>query len=110
MFSLRHLLEHLQNTVPDTEIIEAVIYAMATKFLNKTDMNAIKEEFEMTPLGRIIFNDGVEKTAIKHARDLLIKDVSFEIVRDTISELSDEVLQKLYKEVMESKKQQQSVQ
>ena len=58
-----------KNTVPDTEIIEAVIYAMATKFLNQTDMNAIKEEVKMTPLGTIIFNDGVEKTAIKPPRD-----------------------------------------
>ena len=93
-----------KNTVPDTEIIEAVIYAMATKFLNETDMNAIKEEVKMTPLGTIIYNDGVEKTANKLARTLLLKGVSFDIIRESIDELSEETLQKIYDEVMENKK------
>ena len=63
----------------------------------------------MTPLGTIIFNDGVEKASIDNARNLLDNGVSFDLVRKSIQNLSDETLEKIYKEVMESKKQQKSV-
>lgn len=93
-----------KNTVPDIDIIEAVIYAMAAKFLNEADMNAIKEEVKMTPLGTIIYNDGVETASTEHARNFFINGATFELVRNSIKTLSDETLQKIYDEVMESKK------
>ena len=42
---------------------------MASKFLNESDPNQIKEEIKMTELGNIIFNDGVTQEAISNAKN-----------------------------------------
>ena len=58
----------------------------------------------MTPLGTIIYNDGIEKASIENARNFFVNGATFELVRKSITTLSDEVLQKIYDEVMENKK------
>lgn len=40
--------------------MEAVIYAMADKFLSREEMEQIKEEIKMTQLGRMLVEDGIE--------------------------------------------------
>lgn len=94
---------------------EAVIYAMASKFLDNEELNQIKVEIKMTELGAIIYNDGIadgiaqgieqgiEQEAIKNATNFFKNGISYEIVCKSIHSLSDEVLQKIYNEVMSSK-------
>ena len=96
------------STIPDVDIIEAVIYAMANKFLSQEELNAVKEEIKMSPLGTLIYNDGImegiEKEALENAHTLFINGVSFDVVCKSITSLSDEVLHKIYDEVMASRK------
>lgn len=45
--------------------IEAMIYTMATKFLEAADLEEMKEVVRMTELGRMLMNDGIaEKTGL----------------------------------------------
>ena len=99
-----HIVQQSEKTVPDANKIEAVIYAMASKFLNTTDMKQIKEEVKMTELGAMIYNDGIEQASLTDARNLLSNGVSFEIVRKSIINLTDDTLLKIYDEVKASKK------
>lgn len=41
--------------------MEGVLYAFASKFLKKEELNEIKEALSMTVLGEMIWNDGLEK-------------------------------------------------
>lgn len=45
----------------DVQKIEAMIYAMADKFLDAIDLEKMKEEIAMTRLGQMIWEDGVKK-------------------------------------------------
>ena len=108
------LVKQSENTISDAPKIEAVIYAMATKFLNQTELNEIKEEIKMTELGLLIYNDGVadgiaqgiekgiEKEAADNAKNFFSNGAPFELVRKSIQHIKDETLQKIYDEVMES--------
>ena len=42
----------------DTAKMEAMLYAMADKFLNAIDLGKLKEEISMTRLGQMIWEDG----------------------------------------------------
>ena len=76
---------------------------MANKFLNETELTYIKEVIKMSPLGTLIYNDGlsdgISQTAINNARQFLINGVSYELVRKSIKEISDEKLKEIYEEV-----------
>lgn len=78
----------LQNTKDekikeDIQKIEAVIYAMADKFLDFADMEDVKEAVRMTRLGQLLLEEGIEKgmkegirtgeqeTKLNNARNLL---------------------------------------
>ena len=74
----------LQNTKDekikeDIQKIEAVIYAMADKFLEAADMEEVKEVVRMTRLGQMLLEEGMEKgikegereTKLNNARNLL---------------------------------------
>ena len=102
-----HIVQQSEQTVLDADKIEAVIYAMASKFLNSTDMQQIKEEVKMTELGAMIYNDGIEQgieqASLTNAKNFFINGASFEIVRKSISNITDEALQQIYDDVMASK-------
>ena len=63
--------------VPPEEIrkIEAVIYAMADKFLESMDLDEIMEDISMTRLGRKLVNKGIyegeNENKLKNAKNLL---------------------------------------
>lgn len=101
------IVKQAKDTIPNIETIEAVIYAMANKFLTDVDMNEVKEAIKMSPLGTLIYNDGladgISQAATENARNFFINGVSFEIVRDSITALSEETLKEIYDEVMASK-------
>ena len=44
----------------DLRKIEAMVYAMADKFLKSEDLEMIKEEIKMTRLGAMLYEDGIE--------------------------------------------------
>lgn len=48
-------------TKEDSTKIEAMIYAMADKFLDAIDLEKIKEEIAMTRLGQMIWEDGLKE-------------------------------------------------
>lgn len=60
-------------TKEDKQHMEAVLYTFACKFLEKTELNEIKEAFSMTVLGEMIWSDG-EKTGIEKGIEALILD------------------------------------
>lgn len=41
--------------------MQAMLYMLATKFLEKNDLAEIKEEFSMTTLGQMLMDDGIQK-------------------------------------------------
>lgn len=45
--------------------MEAVLYALANKFLVQSDLKQIKEVLSMTLLGEMLINDGIEKGITK---------------------------------------------
>lgn len=45
--------------------MEAVLYALANKFLVQSDLKQIKEVLSMTLLGEMLINDGIEKGVTK---------------------------------------------
>ena len=98
-----NIIKQAQDVIPNVDIIEAVLYAMANKFLNDVDMNEVKEAIKMSPLGTLIYNDGVNEASIQNARNFFKNGVSFEIVRDSITSLSEETLKEIYAEVMATK-------
>ncbi len=70
----------LQNTKDekikeDIQKIEAVIYAMADKFLEAADMEEVKEAVRMTRLGQLLLEEGIktgeQEAKLNNARNLL---------------------------------------
>lgn len=53
--------EHTELDREDKQHMEAVLYAFACKFLEKKDLDEIKEVLSMTVLGEMIWKDGLEK-------------------------------------------------
>ena len=58
-FRILRKAEHVPET--DMRKLEAVIYAMADKFLDRADMEEIKEEIKMTRLGQMLVEEALEE-------------------------------------------------
>lgn len=107
------ILRRVENTFNEIEKMEAVLYAMANKFLDEADLNQIKEEIKMTALGLSIYNDGIEqgieqgieRGSLENAKCFFINGASFELVRNSIKGVSEEKLKQIYDEVMAEKEQ-----
>lgn len=82
--------------------IEAVVYAMADKFLDDKDMDELREEIKMTRLGRMLVNDGIAQGIIQTKMDLVRKKLqrgkSVEEIADALED-SVEAIQKLIAEI-----------
>lgn len=102
----RQELSILQNTKDekikeDIQKIEAVIYAMADKFLDSADMEEVKEAVRMTRLGQMLLEEGIKEgereAKLNNARNLLdILDEKMIAERiglplETVKELKKEV-------------------
>ena len=84
----------------EVQKIEAVIYAMAEKFLEKMDLEEVMEEISMTRLGEMLVNKGyskgVEEGKLDAARSLLgqvspdILAKALELPLETILKLKEE--------------------
>lgn len=72
-----------RDTVPEAEKIEAVVYAMAEKFMDSVTIEQLKEAVGMTRLGQMMYNDGVEEGS---------KAKQIEIAINLLDSLPDEVI------------------
>ena len=87
------------DSIQNLSIIEAVLYTMATKFLTTDELNNLKEGIKMTELGTMIYNDGITQNAIDNARNFFSNGASYELVRASITGISEDELKKIYDEV-----------
>lgn len=55
----------------DLRKIEAVIYAMADKYLDSDDLEQIMEDISMTRLGQMLFAKGAEQNKLENAKNLI---------------------------------------
>lgn len=55
----------------DVRRLEAVIYAMADKFLEKIDLDEVRSEMRMTELGKMLYEEAEQKVKLESARNLL---------------------------------------
>ena len=60
--------EYEKVTTEELQKLQAILYILAQKFLTQREMEEIKEEFDMTYLGQLIFNDGL-KTGKEEGRE-----------------------------------------
>ena len=67
----------------EVDKIEAVMYAMAEKFLDSVSLEELKEAVGMTRLGQMLVNDGIEKGVSK---------AKLEIAKELLDVLDDEVI------------------
>lgn len=79
-FSILKESEQVLNT-EDVHRMEAVLYALASKLLDRAELNEVKEAIRMTELGRMLWEDGALKTRIdlikkKHRKKLDIKTIA----------------------------------
>ena len=92
----------------DIRKIEAVIYAMADKFLESMDLEEIVEDISMTRLGQMLVNKGIHsgieqgtnENKLENARNLLDL-LDEQTIADRIG-LSLETVQQLKKEAANS--------
>lgn len=100
--------ENLPLTKEDRQRMEAVLYAFACKFLQKSDLNDVKEELSMTVLGEMIWNDGLENgiqrgmvKGIEENRKAIVINMLKRNMRDedicAIAECSQEFVDKIKK-------------
>ena len=61
--------------------MESVLYAFACKFLDKDELNEVKEAFGMTVLGEMIWNDGREEGVIEGREEGSCKKLINMIIR-----------------------------
>lgn len=101
------VIQQSRNVIDNPDKLDAVLFAMANKFLNETEFNQIKEELKMTELGLFLYNDGkadgIEIATFEIAKNAFMNGGSFDFVRKSIKNISDEKLQEIYDEVMASK-------
>ena len=66
--------------------VEAVIYAMAEKFLEETDMKEVEEAMRMTRLGRMLVEDGREQGIQAFIRDKLEENTEKEKICEKLEQ------------------------
>lgn len=73
----------VKESLPEAEKIEAVVYAMAEKFMDSVTIEQLKEAVGMTRLGQMMYNDGVKEGT---------QTTQIEIAIKLFDTLSDEVI------------------
>lgn len=80
----------------DTAKIEAMLYAMADKFLDTVDLENLKEEMSMTRLGQMIWEDAINDTLKKRIKIKLEKGKNIEEIAEDLEE-TPELIKELIK-------------
>ena len=79
----------VQVPAEETQKIEAVIYAMAEKFLVKMDLEEVMEEISMTRLGEMLVNKGYD---IGHSKG--VEEGKLDAARSLLGQVSPDILAK----------------
>ena len=90
-----------EKDIPKEEInkIEAVMYAMAEKFLDEVDMEEVREAVKMTKLGTMLINEGREEGRCKNIISLVLRKIRKGYSAIEIADILEEdknVVQKIY--------------
>lgn len=80
----------------DTAKIEAMLYAMADKFLDVIDLEKLKEEISMTKLGQMIWEDAINDTLKKRIKIKLEKGKNIAEIAEDLEE-TPELIKELIK-------------
>ena len=89
-----------RDSIVEADKIEAVVYAMAEKFLDSVTLEQLKEAVGMTRLGQMMYNDGIEKGIERNKNEnakKLLGLLADEVIAEKIG-LSLETVQKLHLE------------
>ena len=73
--------------------VEAVIYAMAEKFLEEADMKEVEEAMRMTRLGRMLVEDGREQ-GLAEGRRIGREEKQLELAKNLLDLVDVEVIAK----------------
>ena len=68
--------------------VESMLYAFADKFLDRRDLEKVKEEISMTKLGEMLVEDGIKKGREEQATDTAIKAIKMGLDNEAISNLT----------------------
>lgn len=75
----------------DISKIEAMLYAMADKFLDAVDLEHLKEEIAMTRLGQMIWEDGKNDTLKRLIKAKLEKGKNVEEIAEALEETPEKI-------------------
>ena len=76
----------------DAGKIEAMLYAMADKFLDAIDLEKLKEEMTMTRLGQMIWEDGVAEGELRGIEKILTRQIKIKLEKGkTVEEIADDL-------------------
>lgn len=87
----------VQVPAEETQKIEAVIYAMAEKFLEKMDLEEVMEEISMTRLGEMLVNKGYDSgygTGYDTGHSKGVEEGKLTAARNLLGSVSPDVLAK----------------
>ena len=67
-----NILQNSRELITEVELekMQAVLYTLADKFLNETELSRVKEMIAMTKLGEMLVEDGIEKGIVETCREL----------------------------------------
>lgn len=68
------------------DCLQAILYVLAQKFLNENDLKMVKEEFGMSYLGQLIYDDGFEAGKEKCIITLIQADMQDGVTKDSVFE------------------------
>ena len=87
----------------DTVKIEAMLYAMADKFLDIVDLEKLKEDMIVTRLGQMIWEDGIEKGIEKGRVTVLLELIGDGLLTITDAALRLNITEEEVKKLLEEK-------
>jgi len=85
----------------DLRKIEAMVYAMADKFLENEDLEKIKGEIKMTRLGAMLYEDGIERGEKQKLKALIGKKLKKGFTVDEIADMLEEDIEEVRQLTME---------
>ena len=90
-------------TVDESDLrkIEAMVYAMADKFLENEDLEKIKGEIKMTRLGAMLYEDGIERGEKQKLKALIGKKLKKGFTVDEIADMLEEDIEEVRQLTME---------
>lgn len=82
--------DHVAVSKENLRRMEAMFYALAIKFLDKTELRKVKEKINMTLLGQMLMEDGIEKGEMTKLVSLVMKKMKKGLSPEETAELLEE--------------------